>query len=101
MTDLTEVLARAMCEERGAGGLNGIARQRYVDEQWERYDDDAKACLAALDAAGYQIVPKEPTEIMSHAGEEARYRACRGGLNGPEVMMAIGYEAMLKAAPKP
>jgi hypothetical protein len=71
MTDLTEVLARAMAT---ADELDPNEDPNYVDgtiytqvahppgtRLWNRYARKARAQLAALDAAGYQIVPKDFT----------------------------------------
>lgn len=54
MTDLTEVMARAMAH------FLDLNRKDVMDHWREK----SHAILAALDAAGYQIVPKEPTEAM-------------------------------------
>jgi len=35
---------------------------------------DSDAILTALDAAGYVIVPREPTKAMSNVGVDARWR---------------------------
>lgn len=55
MTDLTEVLARVIDET--------VTRPIGPDD----VQRIARAQLAAIDAAGYQIVPKEPTDEMCDA----------------------------------
>ena len=70
---------------------------------------DAKAALRAIDAAGYAVVPKEPTEDMTWAGADGRKAAARmGGVHGQTMEetykhtfkyeLAI-YRAMLAASP--
>jgi len=57
------------------------------------------AILSALDAAGYAVVPKEPTERMAMAFHEAQWRAAqdRTYLRRLEDF-ADRYKAMLTAA---
>ena len=50
---------------------------------------DADAILAALEAAGYAVVPKEPTEAMLNSGWRER---------GQQHSMTAVYKAMLAAA---
>lgn len=38
----------------------------------ERYKDRSSCALSALEAAGYVVVPREPTEAMLEAGNDAR-----------------------------
>ena len=60
--------------------------------QWgDRSPDDI---IRALDAAGYVIVPKEPTEQMNEAGSNELERSEYGV---PESRMADAYRAMVKA----
>ena len=62
-------------------------------------EEQADAILAALDAAGYAVVPKEPTERMAMAFHEAQWRAAqdRTYLRRLEDF-ADRYKAMLTAA---
>jgi hypothetical protein len=118
MTELTEVLARAMFDkmrmfvpwpesEETAEPLTDVEWA----EIWDNRDNpDTKAPgegpwgilqtvqaqLAALDAAGYQIVPKEPTPAMLTAGNDT--------LNSQRSSWAVVHEiyrAMSEVAPKP
>lgn len=60
MTDLTDIVARAIMEARCDGEAVGV-----IDCQAER---QATAALASLREAGYVVVPKEPSEEMKVAG---------------------------------
>lgn len=65
MTDIIEIMARAMCLDDGndpdADFVGGA-------KKWEAYAHDAGICVAALTEAGFAIVPVEPTEAMADAG---------------------------------
>lgn len=54
MTDPTEMLARAMCEQHQIDEF-GSASDRHIDECWHNYINQVSAALAALNAAGYEI----------------------------------------------
>lgn len=56
--------------------------------------DDANDLIAALAAAGYAIVPVEPTEEMLRAATEND----GGYLSSPFLVLERMYRAMLKAA---
>lgn len=67
------------------------------DAAFERADD----ILAALSAAGYAVVPKEPTEAMANAGDHAMYLWEGDGDEGLHQTAAkFMWAAMLAAAPK-
>lgn len=77
MADLIEAMARAMSrrimlEEAGIPieqTLEAmIAVDRAVDEHWTQCEKEARAALAAIDAAGWAMVPKMPTEAMLRCG---------------------------------
>lgn len=53
MTDLMETIARAIA---------GADQEDYM-EDCERYDDRARAAYAAIEAAGFAVVPKEAAGI--------------------------------------
>jgi len=59
--------------------------------------DFARAALSALRAAGYAVVPVEPTEEMDEAGTDAGWKA-RQGYGSGGVYAADIYRAMLEAA---
>jgi hypothetical protein len=80
-----EVIARAMLDLVVPGASWG--------DQWKfvhrKLMDDAAAILAALDAAGLAVVPKEPTRKMIDALNG--YAQCVGYIED-------GYRAMVAAA---
>lgn len=88
MTDLREVIARA------------AARIPVVEDMPlgpVACNEIADAALAAIKAAGYVVLPAEPTEVMEEAGVEARHgNPVRQGLHGAAV--AEIYRAMIEAA---
>jgi hypothetical protein len=55
----------------------------------------ADAILTALRAAGYVVVPREPTDEMMFAGAQALAMEMQAPSG---VLMGIGYAAMLSAA---
>ena len=55
---------------------------------------------AALEAAGYQIVPKEPTKIMLMCTEDAVQYDHTDPKNAELDDRVVAYKAMLAAAPK-
>lgn len=59
-----------------------------ADEDWTD-DDCAAAIVAAIDAAGFAVMPKEPTEAMMSALNG--YAQCAG-------YVEEGYRAMIAAA---
>jgi len=58
MTDIKEIMADALLQEMFGGAAMGDAETK---RQFERV---VSASIQALDAAGYQIMPVEPTEKM-------------------------------------
>lgn len=91
MSDLTEVLARDIGKSLGLLGRVPDASLTMA----------AQSILVALDAAGYQIVPKEPTPDMISAGSDHK-RWGREHFGDPGYAPCGNiYSAMLAAAPKP
>lgn len=84
MTNLIETIARAI--EFGF---------------WSSQQDAARAALAAIEAAGYRVVPVEPVVSQGAAGEDALRVVCPE-VGHPTNMRAVAavYAAMLAAAPK-
>jgi hypothetical protein len=63
---------------------------------WEaRFEDARYSILAALDAAGWKLVPKNPTKEMWDAACEAI------GYSIPSDMVMDALKAALAVAPKP
>jgi hypothetical protein len=81
VSDLREAIARAICNAGQDSDAPGY-------DHWECWLGEANAALAAIEAAGWQCVPKEPTKEMYEAGW------WQVGTNDI-------YRAMLTAAPKP
>ena len=87
MTDrdkLIEEIARGMAIDAGA--------YEGPDLHWPAYVDDAQAALAAIEAAGFAVVPVEPTEAMKIAAFEA------AGPYAEEDPLDV-WRAMIAAAP--
>ena len=75
--------------------IEAMARAFYANDGEQSYGIDAmRAALSAAEAAGWVLVPKEPTDEQV----KAAYNACdeHGG-----VLIKTGYRAMLAASPKP
>ena len=66
----------------------------------ETAEEDADVIIAALDAAGYVIVPKEPTEAMLNAGCDATTSWVDDEYQtGPEThQMLVAWRDMLAAS---
>lgn len=97
MDDLRETLARALCN---ALVWNGICP--CLQDECEPSTDDyqnADAALAAIESAGFKIVPVEPTEEMVMAAVDALY--CTSILNSEEIgrQVVTLHRAMLSASP--
>lgn len=68
MSDIVEVIARANYEED-----TGLTWPPVTPEVAEAYRSDARVAKAALDAAGFAIVPKEPTlDVVGALGAAIR-----------------------------
>lgn len=79
--------------------MSGDMRDRLHAHQRRRYKDAcdtaARAVLAAIEAQGYAVVPKDPTKEMVDAGSAAIQS------NGfVETATELGYAVMLQSAPK-
>lgn len=83
-----EVIAAAM-----KAGVDNDGDGFSIGEKWSRTFADA--ILAALDAAGYVVVPREPTEAMREAARAAPLARGIGNVGIGEV-----YRAMIAAQEK-
>lgn len=106
--DLVELVARHAFER----GVENGHRAGYTGPRmtWEGESDALRedwrriilAALSALEAAGYRVVPVEPTEAMCEAGENSGFLMWSPepgeGLDGAD--METAWTAMLAAAPK-
>lgn len=86
---VTDLLARAISDSfHEEGYIEGLSDP----SEWAEFLKAGRECLAALDAAGFQIVPKEPTEAMIKRAVENE---------GADAEWArIHYRTMLAAVPK-
>lgn len=88
--------------------LANAARDYWLAEGYDPSEPNegmARALLAALDVAGLRIVPKEPTEEMIEAGDEAMDWDSDDSTGNYYVRYHDGdslksYRAMLAAIPK-
>jgi hypothetical protein len=102
MIDIVEVMARWMCRADGgfpdgASDLHDGKGGYVFVKHWEDWRDEARAAIAALDAHGFAIVPKEPTEAMI----DAAFDAIGEGANEVEAERAQyrrAFKLMLAAA---
>lgn len=89
---LREAVARAQC---AAGGLDPDEIMPNGWPRWRYYLPTTDAALSAIEAAGWRIVPLEPTLDMIQAHYDAHAAA--------ETVFAeaeVVYRAMLDAAPR-
>lgn len=73
MTDVVEIMARGIARGalEAAGYDNHPALESMIDTDWRHCNPEAQTALSALDAAGYAVVRKEPTEAMTDASRQA------------------------------
>lgn len=101
MTDLVETLARALCVVAGHDP-HGPTCDIYVPDDphagipWAGYRRDARAIVAALESAGYRVVPVEMTEAMIAAAWAPRYDPDQA----PTTATKASWSSVLAAAPK-
>lgn len=92
MKDVVEIMARGIC--RAQCDDDEDAAILFADKTLgPHYSKTAQAALSALDAAGYQVVPKEPTEEMIMAGVPRLMSSGRGSN-----ALCHAYRAMLAAS---
>ena len=93
---LIEAVAKAICQSNidanSAPKPNsvGFFRTTIDGPLWMSFTPDAQIVLAAIEASGYRVVPKEPTEAM------IKHAKAWGMVGGERVI----WDAMLAAAPK-
>lgn len=89
-------IARKSCELRGANPDASLGGDGQNFLWMEALEVEVKPTLAALEALGFTVVPKEPTEAMLEAGRQAFYGPCE-----PTTGHAV-YRAMIEASqPEP
>jgi len=112
MTDPIEVIARAFCQDSGedpdAINMDGDLNEPHLTRSWPLWHEHqrhAETAIAALNAAGLVVVPKEPTKKMIKAalkykddGAPAWAHKIYGGttISTPEGI----YKAMIEEAGK-
>ncbi len=110
VTDIEDVIARAICnavKPKPAGTIDAWDNLlswslERGEAAWEagQFSSQAKAVIAALEAAGMVVVPIEPYSVQMIAGDAA-YResigggASYGGMDG----IVCAYRAMIASAP--
>ena len=80
-----------------------MAQEESYAMPYKTWDEAARAALAAIEAAGYRVVPVEPTEEMVDriGAELVRPNVYMGGTPpGAKLRARSNYAAMLAARPK-
>ena len=100
MTTLREAIARRIAARKtGVACRTGIG---LPDDIWRQALPDADDALAAIEAAGWQCVPKEPTTEMIGVAGPAVDDYYDGAKDASfEGSVKAAFQAMLAAAPKP
>ena len=103
MSDLREAVARAMCfAQAPCSTCASTGDCQHTETAMWCYADQADAALAAIEAAGWQCVPREPTvQMFGAAGASSGGVTPRGGIDWLGRMLPKYWQAMLAAAPKP
>jgi len=96
--ELIEAVAKAICRE------NLISTKQPDDPEtmgyyWKSFQGEARAALTAIEAAGYAVVPVEPTSEMIAAGIFAETIVGPGDVKWKAPVNSI-YLTMLSARPK-
>ncbi len=87
MSDIVTVIADKLCS---------------FDREFDDCSGYAKVIITALDAAGFVVVPKDPTREMLHAGITARTTGWgKDAVANAYKAMTTDYRAMLAAAKSP
>ena len=99
MTDLIEIVARALCKRVGS---DPDSTDMLGRANWEHpnFVNDARAAVKAVEGSGWQLVPWEPIEAMwpSLLGtNEAEQEA----IDAERLDAVIIYKTMLALAPDP
>lgn len=71
MSEAREILARLECRRCYIASGGYVDVDRFVNDWWSNHVDHADREIAALDAAGFAIVPKVATEAMRIAAVAA------------------------------
>ncbi len=103
--ELTEHIECAMARYFSGNNMphmSGDDRNRCSPGQRRMLSDAATAALAAIEAAGWVCVPREPTRIMLNRGMEAyiNWRAAKDAECLDEREVSGIWKDMLAAAPR-
>ena len=100
VTDPIEVIARAICWDncQACSSENHCFECQDRNVLDGRFGEEANSVIAALNAAGLVVVPKEPTEAMRWAGSKAKNAHVIAG--GHRANPSEIYKAMIGKAGK-
>ena len=70
-----------------------------VEKCWRDRAPNARASLAAICEAGFEVVPREPTDAMIDAGDAALFNAVKKWHTRPASYFGPVWKAMLSASP--
>lgn len=68
MSDIVEIVARAMCSasrERQRDHEGAADHHAWVEEMWAEWVPDTRAALTALEAAGYVVVRQSEIDHLN------------------------------------
>lgn len=91
--EIIETMARAHFERDG----NKWDSPEMLDFDHEAFLADMYAAIAAAEAAGFAVVPKEPSLAMQNAGWR---EVDKQGFSTEDTEVAPIYRAMIEARPK-
>lgn len=77
---------------------DSVTRDLITDAEWSGYQSDADYALELLSAAGWVVVPREPTEAMLQDGLRAAQKARHTGISGQTVGAVVRASAFREAA---
>ena len=101
MDELLEAMARVLAVAEARRRFKWTPEGKILDEMVPGFLPAGRAALSAISAAGWAVVPKEPTAEMLHeAGIEVRKPAMTIEPSRGRGDIDVAYRAMLAAAPK-
>lgn len=101
MDEIEEAVARAICNESAGSDVYDFERGGEGSRWGALARAAISAHIAALEAAGFAIVPVEPTDEMAQVGFEVSADAIRSNRIGLDALLnppVEAYKAMLAAA---
>lgn len=85
---LVEAVARAICAQSTNAMVSAEDMPEYVNECWDAWTVEAEELLAAIEAAGFVVVPREPTRAMLDAASSDLARTGVCGIGQWNAMLA-------------